>query len=46
MAGAADTPIEVLVVDNASTDGSDEIADRLAERHDSVRLLRSATNRG
>jgi GT2 family glycosyltransferase len=33
-------------VDNASTDGSDSIADQLAERHESVRLIRSPTNRG
>ena len=38
--------IEVLVVDNASADGSDSIAESAAERHDSVRLLRSPTNRG
>jgi GT2 family glycosyltransferase len=36
----------VLVVDNASSDGSDSIAEAAAERHDSVRLLRSPTNRG
>jgi GT2 family glycosyltransferase len=36
----------VLVVDNASSDGSDTIAEAAAERHDSVRLLRSPTNRG
>jgi GT2 family glycosyltransferase len=34
------------VVDNASSDGSDSIAAAAAERHDSVRLLRSPTNRG
>ena len=34
------------MVDNASSDGSDRIADEAAERHDSVRLLRSPTNRG
>jgi glycosyltransferase involved in cell wall biosynthesis len=33
-------------VDNASSDGSDSIAEAAAERHDSVRLLRSPTNRG
>ena len=37
---------EILVVDNASSDGSDRIAEAAAERHDSVRLLRSPTNRG
>jgi GT2 family glycosyltransferase len=37
---------EVLVVDNASSDGSDSIAQSAAERHESVRLLRSPTNRG
>ncbi len=39
-------PTEVLVVDNASSDGSDRIAEATAERDDSVRLLRSPTNRG
>lgn len=34
------------MVDNASSDGSDSIAETAAERHDSVRLLRSPTNRG
>ena len=37
---------EILVVDNASTDESPAIAERLAAEHDSVRLLRSPTNRG
>jgi len=36
----------VLVVDNASSDGSDAIAEHAAEQHESVRLLRSPTNRG
>jgi GT2 family glycosyltransferase len=34
------------VVDNASSDDSAAIAERLAGEHDSVRLLRSQTNRG
>src|SRR6185312_14331317 len=38
--------IEVLVVDNASSDDSAAIAERLADEHERVRLLRSATNRG
>jgi len=37
---------EILVVDNASSDDSEAIAERLAEEHDSVRLIRSPTNRG
>jgi GT2 family glycosyltransferase len=37
---------EILVVDNASSDDSAEIAERLASEHDSVRLIRSPTNRG
>ena len=37
---------EILVVDNASSDGSDGIAEAAAERHESIRLLRSPTNRG
>ena len=39
-------PAEILVVDNASSDGSAEIAERAAESHDRVRLIRSPTNRG
>jgi GT2 family glycosyltransferase len=46
LTGGGETQVEVLVVDNASSDGSDAIAERLADEHDSVRLLRSPTNRG
>jgi len=41
-----DTEAEILVVDNASSDDSTEVAERLASEHDSVRLIRSPTNRG
>jgi GT2 family glycosyltransferase len=41
-----DASTEVLVVDNASSDGSDEITRASADQNDSVRLLRSPTNRG
>jgi GT2 family glycosyltransferase len=41
-----DGPAEILVVDNASADGSAAIAERAAERDDRVRLIRSPTNRG
>lgn len=41
-----DASAEILVVDNASSDGSTSIAEAVAERHESVRLLRSPTNRG
>jgi GT2 family glycosyltransferase len=44
--GAGRRDIEVLVVDNASSDGSDDIAERLAAELGSVKLLRSETNRG
>jgi GT2 family glycosyltransferase len=37
---------EILVVDNASTDESPAIAQRLAAEHESVGLIRSPTNRG
>jgi GT2 family glycosyltransferase len=37
---------EILVVDNDSSDGSAAIAERLAGEHESVRVLRSDTNRG
>ncbi len=46
MEDADDAIAEVLVVDNASSDGSGAIAEAAAERHESVRLLRSPTNRG
>jgi GT2 family glycosyltransferase len=46
VADADDASAEVLVVDNASSDGSDRIAEAAAEREEAVRLLRSATNRG
>jgi GT2 family glycosyltransferase len=42
--GATET--EILVVDNASSDDSAAIAERLASEHDSVRLISSPTNRG
>jgi GT2 family glycosyltransferase len=38
--------VEILVVDNASSDDSAAIAERLAEEHEPVRLIRSPTNRG
>ncbi len=37
---------EILVVDNASSDDSAAIADSIAAEHDSIRVLRSPTNRG
>jgi GT2 family glycosyltransferase len=45
VAGSGDA-VEVLVVDNDSSDGSAEIAESAADRHKAVRLLRSPTNRG
>jgi GT2 family glycosyltransferase len=41
-----ETDVEILVVDNASSDDSAQVAERLASEHDSVRLIRSPTNRG
>jgi GT2 family glycosyltransferase len=41
-----DTDVEILVVDNASSDDSAQIAERQAAEHGSVRLIRSPTNRG
>ena len=46
MADTGETEVEILVVDNASSDDSAEVAERLASEHDSVRLIRSPTNRG
>jgi GT2 family glycosyltransferase len=46
VADTGEASTEVLVVDNASSDGSDAIAEAAGERHDSIRLLRSPTNRG
>ena len=43
---SGEVQVEVLVVDNASSDDSAAIAERLADEHDEVRLLRSPTNRG
>jgi GT2 family glycosyltransferase len=40
------TEVETLVVDNASSDDSAAIAEKLASEHDSVRVIRSPTNRG
>jgi GT2 family glycosyltransferase len=42
--GSTDT--EILVVDNASSDDSAGIAERLASEHDALRLIRSPRNRG
>ncbi|MFL5906158.1 MAG: glycosyltransferase family 2 protein [Solirubrobacterales bacterium] len=46
LADTGEESSEVLVVDNASSDGSDRVAERAAEGNGSVRLLRSPTNRG
>ena len=46
LAHAGEVQVEVLVVDNASSDDSGAIAERLASEHEEVSLLRSPTNRG
>jgi GT2 family glycosyltransferase len=46
LADTGDTETEVLVVDNASSDGSEAIAERLAGEDNRLRLIRSETNRG
>jgi hypothetical protein len=44
--GTAGVPIEVLLVDNASSDGSLAIAERVAADSEAVTVLRSPVNRG
>ncbi|MGQ0803336.1 MAG: glycosyltransferase family 2 protein [Actinomycetota bacterium] len=44
--GLALREFDVIVVDDGSTDGTSAIADELAERHDSVRVIHHDTNRG
>jgi glycosyltransferase involved in cell wall biosynthesis len=39
-------PIEIVVVDDASTDGTADILTRLAASHDTLRVLRHETNKG
>ena len=46
LADSGQVETEILVVDNASWDGSAAIAERLGAEHDSLRLIRSETNRG
>ncbi|MBI5015822.1 MAG: glycosyltransferase family 2 protein [Deltaproteobacteria bacterium] len=38
--------VEVIIIDDASTDGSDREADRLAQEHREVRVVHHASNRG
>ena len=38
--------LELLVIDDASTDGTSEVLDRLAEENDHIRLLRQPHNQG
>jgi glycosyltransferase involved in cell wall biosynthesis len=39
-------PVEVIIVDDCSTDDSTKVADRLAEQHPEVRLVRNEHNLG
>ena len=43
---AVDVPIEIIIVDDASTDGSADVAARIAASADNVTLLRHDRNRG
>lgn len=39
-------PIELIISDNASTDGTRDLCERYAEKHPSIRYVRHETNRG
>jgi len=43
---AQTVPVEVVIVDDASTDGTATLAERLAERDGRIRVLRQKINRG
>ena len=42
----ADLALEIIIVDDASADGTGHLADTLAAQHAQVRVLRHATNQG
>src|SRR5438046_2743358 len=44
--GQSAPPLEIIVVDDASSDGSVAIVERLAAQHSSLRLIRLARNGG
>ena len=46
LAGQGVGPVEVLIVDDCSTDGTAAVAETLAQAHPQVRLLRNARNSG
>jgi glycosyltransferase involved in cell wall biosynthesis len=43
---AVDIPKEIVIVDDCSTDGTDQVLEELKERHSNVRVFRQARNRG
>jgi len=46
VAGGQDFSLEIIVVDDASTDGSWQILEKIAEQHNEIRIIKHEKNRG